>query len=99
MVSLDTYVSGVREDRTRVTASGERPVAATTKVSKYRPVPSSDSGRALLTAIFLVSGVGKIAAPAATLDYITSVGLPAPQIAYAGALLIELVVGTLLLIG
>lgn len=57
------------------------------------------AGRLLLAAIFLVSGVGKLAAPTATLSYISSVGLPEPQIAYAVALLFELGGGALLLIG
>jgi putative oxidoreductase len=54
-------------------------------------------GRVLVAVLFLLSGIGKIAAPAATQGYIASVGLPAPLLAYLGATLIE-VGGSLLLI-
>src|SRR6266480_963852 len=50
-------------------------------------------GRALLSAIFLASVVGKLQAPAGTIGYITSAGLPFPEFAYALAVLIELVGG------
>jgi putative oxidoreductase len=56
-------------------------------------------GRALLTAIFLLSVVGKLQAPAGTIGYIASAGLPFPQIGYALAVLIELVGGLALLFG
>lgn len=56
-------------------------------------------GRAMLAAIFLISGFGKLAAPAATLEYITSAEVPYPQLALAVAVLIELGCGVLLLIG
>ena len=56
-------------------------------------------GRALLSAIFLASVVGKIQAPAATIGYIASGGLPLPPLAYALAVLIELVGGLALLVG
>jgi putative oxidoreductase len=56
-------------------------------------------GRALLSAIFLVSVVGKLQAPAATIGFIASAGLPFPPLAYAVAVLIELVGGLALLVG
>ncbi|HSS71723.1 MAG TPA: DoxX family protein [Casimicrobiaceae bacterium] len=56
-------------------------------------------GRALLSAIFLLSVIGKLQAPAATIGYIASVGMPAPPVAYALAVLIELVGGLALLVG
>jgi len=56
-------------------------------------------GRALLSAIFLLSVVGKLQAPAGTIGYIASAGLPFPQIGYALAVLIELVGGLALLFG
>jgi len=56
-------------------------------------------GRALLTAIFLFSVVGKLQAPAGTIGYIASAGLPFPQLGYALAVLIELVGGLALLVG
>lgn len=49
------------------------------------------SGRLLLAGLFITSGVGKIAAPAMTIGYIKSVGLPLPEVAFAGAVLIEIV--------
>ena len=55
------------------------------------------AGRVLMAAIFLASGVGKLAAPAATIAYIRSQGLPAPEAAFAVAAAVE-VVGSLLLI-
>ncbi len=61
------------------------------------PVPAI--GRLLMAAIFLLSGFGKIAAPAATIGYIASVGLPMPALAYAGAVALEVGGGLLLLAG
>ena len=56
-------------------------------------------GRILIAAIFLLSGISKITAPAATIGYIQSAGLPAPTVAYGIAALIELGGGTLLVLG
>jgi putative oxidoreductase len=56
-------------------------------------------GRLLLAAIFVISGLGKIADPAGTIGYITSVGLPAPSANYALALVVEVVGGLLLALG
>ncbi|PTQ12681.1 LysR family transcriptional regulator [Sphingomonas oleivorans] len=56
-------------------------------------------GRVLLSAIFLLSGFGKLTAASATIGYIASAGLPAPKLAYAVALLVELGGGLLLLAG
>ena len=55
------------------------------------------AGRILIGVMFLMSGLGKLAAPAATQAYIASVGLPAPVLAYAISLAVE-VIGSLLLI-
>jgi putative oxidoreductase len=57
------------------------------------------TGRLLLAAIFVISGLGKIADPAGTIGYITSVGLPAPSASYALALVVEVVGGLLLAVG
>ena len=54
-------------------------------------------GRVLIAILFLLSGVGKIAAPDATQGYIAAMGVPAPMLAYLGSTLIE-VGGSLLLI-
>ena len=56
-------------------------------------------GRLLLAAIFLISGFGKVTAAAGTIGYIAQAGLPAPTLAYAVALLIELGGGVLLVVG
>jgi putative oxidoreductase len=55
------------------------------------------SGRLLIAVLFLMSGIGKIAAPAMTKGYIAAMGLPAPELAYFGAVAVE-VGGSLLLI-
>lgn len=60
---------------------------------------SAAVGRLLIAVIFLASGLMKLSAPALTIDYIASVGLPAPQLGYAGAVVVELGVGFLFLIG
>ena len=56
-------------------------------------------GRILVAAIFVLSGLGKIGAPAATQGYIAAMGLPAPLLAYIGAIAVELGGGLLLLAG
>jgi putative oxidoreductase len=56
-------------------------------------------GRILLATIFIISSLGKIAAPGATQGYIASVGLPAPVFSYVAAVVIELGGGVLLLAG
>jgi putative oxidoreductase len=56
-------------------------------------------GRLLIAAIFLISGFGKIAAPAMTLGYIKSAGLPVPMLAYLVAIVIEVGGGVLLVVG
>ena len=56
-------------------------------------------GRLLTAAIFIVSGFGKIAAPAMTQGYIASAALPAPTIAYLIAIVIEVSGGLFLVIG
>jgi putative oxidoreductase len=56
-------------------------------------------GRILIAAIFLLSGLAKLTAPAATIAYIQTAGLPAPSLAFGIALLAELGGGILLVIG
>ena len=51
------------------------------------------AGRILLAAIFVLSGFSKAADPASALGYIGSVGLPFPEVALGGAILIEIVGG------
>jgi putative oxidoreductase len=63
--------------------------------TRYLPV----LGRLLIAAIFLISGLGKIAAPAMTQGYIASTGLPAPMLGYLLAIVIEVGGGVLLVVG
>ena len=56
-------------------------------------------GRVLVSAIFLLSGASKLAAPAAMVGYIQSVGLPFPQLALGLAVLVELGGGLALVLG
>ena len=56
-------------------------------------------GRVLLGVLFLMSGLGKLAAPAATQGYIAAVGLPLPFVAYLGSTGVEVIGGVLLIIG
>lgn len=56
-------------------------------------------GRVLLAAIFLLSGVGKLAAPGATIGYIAAMGLPFPELGYGLALVVEIGGGLLLAAG
>lgn len=61
--------------------------------------PIAAMGRALIAAIFFISGVGKLMAPHATMAYIGSLGLPAPALGMMGALVLELAGAMLLAIG
>jgi putative oxidoreductase len=57
------------------------------------------AGRLLLAILFLLSGMSKLAAPAATIGYIASAGLPFPFLGYVVALAVELGCSLLLLAG
>ena len=56
-------------------------------------------GRLLMAAIFVMSGIGKIANPAGTIGYISSAGLPFPELGLAAAIAIEVGGGLLLVAG
>jgi len=56
-------------------------------------------GRIFIAVLFLLSGLGKLAAPAATQAYISAMGLPAPVLAYFGSMAVELIGGVLLIVG
>ena len=56
-------------------------------------------GRVLMAAIFLWAGYGKAIAPSATVGAFAHMGLPMPGLAYAVALVIEIVFGVLILVG
>jgi putative oxidoreductase len=57
------------------------------------------AGRVLMAILFLLSGLSKLAAPAATIGYIGAAGLPVPSLAYVAALGVELGGSVLLLAG
>ncbi|WP_219218280.1 DoxX family protein [Variovorax boronicumulans] len=71
---------------TGVTTSGSQDVAALV-------------GRILLAALFVPAGFGKLMGFAGTVGYISSVGLPLPQVAAVVAILVELGLGLALLVG
>ena len=56
-------------------------------------------GRVLIGAPFILSGLGKLAAHDATVGYISSVGLPLPQLAWLIAVVVETGGGALLILG
>mgnify|MGYP006147916683 CR=1 FL=1 len=56
-------------------------------------------GRLLLAALFMLSGFSKLTSPTATIAYIESSGMPFPNLAYLGALGVELGLASLLVLG
>ncbi len=56
-------------------------------------------GRVMISAIFILSGLSKLAAPAMTIGYIQSVGLPLPSVAFGLSAFVEIVGGIALLAG
>jgi uncharacterized membrane protein YphA (DoxX/SURF4 family) len=56
-------------------------------------------GRILIAALFIPAGFGKLMGFAGTVGYITSAGLPLPQVAAAIAIIVELGLGIALLLG
>lgn len=57
------------------------------------------AGRALIAAIFVMSGLGKITQPAASIAYMTAAGLPLAPLGLAAAALVELGGGIALILG
>lgn len=57
------------------------------------------AGRLLLVALFFISAIGKLMAPAATKAYIVAMGLPLPDVAYWISIFVELGGGALFLLG
>ena len=64
-------------------------------LNHYGPLAS----RILIALIFVFAGFGKITGFEGTVGYIASKGLPLPQLAAAGAIIIELGCGTMLVLG
>ncbi|MBR0568142.1 DoxX family protein [Azoarcus sp. L1K30] len=61
--------------------------------------PLSLIGRLLLAALFLPAGIGKLTGFSGTVGYISSVGLPLPEVAAALALIVEIAGGLALIAG
>ena len=57
------------------------------------------AGRAMISTLFILSGLSKLAAPAMTIGYIQSVGLPLPTVGFVLSAFVEIVGGLMLLIG
>jgi putative oxidoreductase len=57
------------------------------------------AGRIFISGVFLISGIGKITAPVATIGFIASVGLPFPQLGFAIGIVVETVVMVAFLLG
>ena len=81
-------------------------MASTTTASGYAPASASASqdtlaliGRVLIAALFIPAGFGKIGGFAGVVGYISAVGLPLPQLGAAIAIIVELGLGLLLLVG
>lgn len=64
-------------------------------LNRYGPL----AGRILIALIFIFAGFGKIAGFEGTVGYIASKGLPLPQLAAIGAIIIELGGGIMLVLG
>ena len=56
-------------------------------------------GRILIAILFWIGVSGKITAPAGTIGYIGSAGIPLPTLAYAATVFVELVLPVLLVLG
>lgn len=74
-------------------------VAKSTAVDFDWTRPTRLVARLCLSAIFLISGVEKLMAPAATVAEIQSAGLPFPELAFVVAASIELLCGSALAAG
>jgi len=64
-------------------------------LNRYGPL----AGRILIALIFVLSGFGKVTGFEGTVGYIASKGLPLPQLAAIGSIIVELGGGILLIIG
>ena len=79
-------------------------MSAVTALAKTQSLGSAENiaaaaGRVLISAIFILSGLLKLAAPAATIGYIESAGLPIAPLAFALAVVIEVAGGIALIAG
>lgn len=69
-------------------------------MSDYKfQAPLSLAGRLLLAALFLPAGLAKISGFAGTVGYISSVGLPLPQLGAVAAIVVEVLGSAALILG
>lgn len=68
-------------------------------MNKQSPDMGALLARALLSSVFLYSGIGKLLGPEATMAYIAKAGMPWPALAYAAALCVEVGVAAAFLLG
>jgi len=80
-------------------ASRAAAIGAGSPISQNAADIASLAGRVLISALFLLSGFGKVAAPAATIAYIGTAGLMLPSLGFALAVAVELGAGTALVLG
>ena len=77
-------------------------MASASSSASFTP-PAQDAvallGRILLAALFVPAGFGKLTGFARTVGYIGSVGLPLPALGAVAAIVVELGLGLLLLVG
>ncbi|MCE0461123.1 MULTISPECIES: DoxX family protein [Pseudomonas] len=74
-------------------------IRATVATSNNLTSTASLAGRIFLSAIFILSGISKIGAPAMMIGYIGSVGLPFPSLALGIAIAVEILGGAALIAG
>ncbi|RQO41057.1 DoxX family protein [Variovorax sp. KBW07] len=76
---------------------------ATTTTTTTTPNAAQDTlaliGRLMIAFLFIPAGIGKLMGFGGTVGYITSAGLPLPEVAAAVAIVIELGLGIALLLG
>ena len=66
---------------------------------RLKPDYTAAAGRVALAAIFVMSGLAKLADPGATQGYIASAGLPFPVLSCWGAAALEILGGAALVVG
>jgi putative oxidoreductase len=81
-----------------------RPSLSYNEETFMTPTPATQNllalvGRALIVTLFLPFGYGAITGFAGTVRYITSAGLPMPEVVAGIAIFVEVVLGLLLLVG
>ncbi|WP_341702289.1 DoxX family protein [Ferrovibrio sp.] len=64
-------------------------------IEKFGPV----AGRILIALLFIPAGISKLGGFSGTVGYIASKGIPLPQVAAAGTIVVEIAVAAALLVG